>query len=367
LVLGAWCLALPAWGQNGETNGLPPATLERIPAESLNKISLSYRMGLNITVDFKKLGGLAAIGNPGPATGVANRTYDDGSYNRPDVSGSLDGYTWNWGYQNANQIQGNSIIMESSSSPNNGVSPDRQNDPQHGLELSYSRQLYRDNKYRFGVEAAFGWTTIDIADSHAVHTTVNRLVDSYAVPGGVYVVPAAPYNGTTNGPGPLLTAALGPAATDPSHRTITTIPQDALVTGKRTLNSSIYTLRLGPYVEVPVYKKLSFTLGGGLTLMLGDTDFSYRETVTIIDSGVTSPLRSGSVSQTDFLVGGYVEGTLSYALTREMSVFTGVQYQAAGQSVNDTHKVNGQAVTQKESVLDLGQSIMVVFGVSYSF
>jgi hypothetical protein len=50
-----------------------------------------------------------------------------------------------------------------------------------------------------------------------------------------------------------------------------------------------------------------------------------------------------------------------------MGVFTGVQYQAAGQSVNDTHKVNGQAVTQKESVLDLGQSIMVVFGVSYSF
>src|SRR2546425_10994055 len=93
LVLGACCLALPAWGQNGETNGLPPATLERIPAEPLNKISLSYRMGLNITVDFKKLGGLAAIGNPGPATGVANRTYDDGSYNRPDVSGSLDGYT----------------------------------------------------------------------------------------------------------------------------------------------------------------------------------------------------------------------------------------------------------------------------------
>src|SRR6266481_6166243 len=122
LVLGAWCLALPAWGQNGETNGMPPATLERIPAESLNKISLSYRMGLNITVDFKKLGGLAAIGNPGPATGVANRTYDDGSYNRPDVSGSLDGYTWNWGYQNANQIQGNSIIMESSSSPNNAAS-----------------------------------------------------------------------------------------------------------------------------------------------------------------------------------------------------------------------------------------------------
>ncbi len=120
-------------------------------------------------------------------------------------------------------------------------------------------------------------------------------------------------------------------------------------------------------MEVPVYKKLSFILGGGLTLMVGDTDFSYRETVTIIDSGVTSPLRSGSVSQTDFLVGGYVEGTLSYALTREMSVFSGVQYQAAGQSVNDTHKVNGQAVTQKESVLDLGQSIMVVFGVSYSF
>jgi hypothetical protein len=316
-------------------------------------------MGLNITVDFKKLGGLAAIGNPGPATGITNRTYDNGSYNKPDISGSSDGYTWYWGYENANQLQGNSIVMESSSSPNNGVSPGHQNDPQHGLELAYSRQLYRDNKYRFGLEAAFGWTTLDIADDQAVHTTVNRILDSYAVPGGVNVVPTAPYNGTFEGPGALLTAT--------PVRNTTIIPRDALVTGKRTLDSNIYTLRLGPYVEMPVYKKLSFTLGGGLTLLLGDTDFSYHEQVKLLDTGEITPTRSSSGSQTDFLVGGYVEGTLSYALTREMGVFTGVQYQAAGQSVTDTHKVNGQAVTQKESVLDLGQSIMVVFGVSYSF
>src|SRR5258708_9472304 len=255
--------AASAYGQNGETNTPPPAALERIPAETLNKISLSYRMGLNITVDFKRLGGFA-ISDPGPATGSAvDRTYDNGSYNKVDKFNNALGYTHYWGYENANQLQqvpglGTVMVMEATTSPNNGVSPGHQNDPQHGLELSYSRQLYRDNKYRFGLEAAFGWTTLDIDDSQAVHTTVDHIVDEFVVPGGVNVVPAAPYSGTFQGPGPVLESF-------PTNRITTITPHDALVTGRRTVNSDIYTLRPGPYIQMPVYKKLSLTLSGGLT------------------------------------------------------------------------------------------------------
>ena len=342
------------------TNALPRAVLEPPAPEKLNQIGLSYRMGLNITIDFKKLGGFPPVSDPGPASGSTyNRSYDHGSYNRVDISTNAGGLTWYWGYQSASQVQGNSLVMESSSSPANGVSGGNQNDPQHGLELSYRHQFYRAEHYRLGLEAAFGWTTVDVSDHSTVKTTVNRITDSFTVPGDVFVLPAAPYYGTFEGPGALIGAA--------PDRTTTVVSKDAIVTGVRQLNSDVFTLRLGPYIEVPLVERLSFLLSGGLTLAAADTKFSYQETVSIADAGLVSQPRSSSGSQTDWLVGGYVGGALSYAVTKEVSVFGGAQYQAAGQSVTDTRKINGQRVTQKESILHLGESVMVVFGLSYSF
>ncbi len=330
------------------------------PPEKLNRIGLSYRMGMNITVDFKKLGGLPALSDPGPPTGATfNRNYDNGSYNRVDISGNAGGTTWNWGYENANQLQGNSLVMESSSSPANAVSKNRENDPQHGFELSYSRQLYRHKNLRFGLEAAFGYTLVDASDSHTLFATVNRITDSFAIPGGVNVVPEAPYHGTFMGPGPLMSAS--------PDRTTSVISRDAIITGQRKIDSDVFTLRLGPYVELPVYKRLSFILSGGLSLVAANTAFSYNETVTLSDTGQVSGPRSSSGSQTDFLVGGYVAGNLSLAITTELSLFGGVQFQSAGRSVTDSRTLNNQPVTQKESVLDLGEAVLVVFGVSYAF
>ncbi len=361
-VIGAMLLvAPPALSQTQDSSdsrvGL---ALESNPPEKLNRIGLSYRMGLNITVDFRKLGGFPPLSDPGPATGSTyNRSYDNGSYNKVDISTNAGGMTWNWGYDSANQIQGNSLIMQSSSSPANAVSNNRENDPQHGLEFSYSRQLYRHKNMRFGLEAALGYALVDASDSHTLHATVNRITDSFAIPGGVNVVPEAPYHGTFEGPGALLSSS--------PDRTTTIISRDAVVSGERKIDSDVFTLRLGPYAEIPVYKGLSFILSGGLSLVLADTKFSYSETVLLTDTGEVSGPRSGSGSQTDFLVGGYVAGNLSYAVTRDISLFGGVQFQTAGRSVTDTGIRNKQSVTQKESILDLGQAVLLVFGVSYSF
>src|SRR5262249_32836648 len=116
---------------NADSN-MPPITLESPPPSLRNPLPLSYRIGLNIRADFKKLGGFAPLSDPGAATGSAvNRTYDNG-YNKVDISTNAGGLTWFWGYQNANQIQGNSLVMESSSSQNTGSSNNHQDDPQHG-------------------------------------------------------------------------------------------------------------------------------------------------------------------------------------------------------------------------------------------
>jgi hypothetical protein len=349
---------------SNDDSNMPPVTLESPPPENRNRLALSYRMGLNISVDFKKLGGFPALTDPGPSTGsTANRNYDNG-YNRVDISTNAGGLTWNWGYQNANQIQGNSIVLDSSSSLNNGSSNGHQNDPQHGLELSYSRELHRsdNDKWRFGLEGAFGLSFIDVSDSSTVLTTVNRITDTYTVPGGVFVIPSAPYNGTFQGPGPVISSSLG---TGTGVRTITAIPGAAVVTGERALDANVYMIRLGPYLEIPLSRKFSAILNGGLTLAFADVDFTYRETVTI--AGVGSVSRSSTGGETDFLVGGYIGGAISYAVTKEISVFAGAQWEAAGSSVSNSRLLNNQVDTKKESVLDLGKSIILNFGVAYSF
>jgi hypothetical protein len=360
--LAALLLAAPlARAQTPDSpNSLPPLELKTESADKLNRVGLSYRMGMNIRVDFNKLGGFPAISDPGPATGSTfNRNYDNGSYNRVDSSGNTGATTWYWGYESPSQIQGNTLVMESSSSPANASSKERQNDPQHGFELSYSRQLYRHKNLKLGLEGAFGYTLLDASDSHTLFSTVNRITDSFVIPGGVSVVPAAPYHGTFFGPGALMSSA--------PERNTSVISRDAVITGERKLDSDLFIFRLGPYMEVPVYKSLSFLLGGGLTLISANTDFSYKETVTLSDTGQVSDPRAGSGSESDFLVGGYVSGTLSYDITHGVGVFCGVQFQSAGRSVTDSRLLNQQPVTRKESVLDFGESLLLVFGVSYSF
>jgi len=342
------------------TNSLPQLELSTQPADKLNRVSLGYRMGMNIKVDFNKLGGFPALSDPGPATGSTfNRNYDNGSYNRVDSSGNAGGTTWYWGYESPSQLQGNTLVMESSSSPATASAKDRENDPQHGFELSYSRQLYRHKNLKFGLEAAFGYTLLDASDSHTLFSTVNRITDSFVIPGGVSVVPAAPYHGTFLGPGALMSSA--------PERNTSVLSRDAIITGERKLDSDVFMFRLGPYMEVPVYKSLSFLLGGGLTLISANTDFSYKETVTLSDTGQVSDPRSSSGSQSDFLIGGYVSGTLSYAITPAVGLFCGVQFLSAGRSITDSRLLNQQSVTRKESVLDFGESLLLVFGVSYSF
>ena len=135
-----------AWGQPTPPPEAPDVgpmpTLEIPPAQTLNKIGLSYRMGMNITVDFKRLGGLA-LSDPGPPNGThVNRNYDDG-YNRVDATGNNHGGfvgTWNWRYDSPNSFQGDHPVLQSYSTPANASSRVHPDDPQNGVELTYSRE-----------------------------------------------------------------------------------------------------------------------------------------------------------------------------------------------------------------------------------
>jgi len=328
----------------------PKVVLQPAPPQRLNRLSLSYRMGLNVSVDFRKLGGFTPLTDPGPDTGAqSDRNYDGGSYNRVDSSGNAGDLTWYWGYENPDSIQGDTIILTSSSSPATAVSNDHYDDPNHGLELSYARELYRKKNWRCGVEGAFGYSHLSVEDGRTLVNQVDVIQDTYSIPDQVFVIPDAPYRGTYEGPAVVIGSS--------PQRTRTIIPQEAIIDGRRALDADMFLFRLGPYVEFPVDEKLSLMLNGGLTLLVSGTDFSYSETVRI--PGLGSQSRAAAGSESDFLVGGYIGGRVSYAVADEWSVFCGAQFQTAGRSFN--HEGG------KEAILDMRESVVVSIGVSYSF
>jgi hypothetical protein len=154
----------------GSSDNIPPVPLEKISDEPRNRISLSYRMGLNIKADFKKLGGLTPASDPNPHTDPAHmtntiRTYDNGSYVGMDITGNdhgpgFENTTWYWGYGSASSAQGGNLVLDSTTSPATGVSKNHTDDPQNGVELGYSHEFFRKDKWRFGLESAFGYTRI---------------------------------------------------------------------------------------------------------------------------------------------------------------------------------------------------------------
>jgi len=330
-------------------------TLEPAAAPRLNKFGLSYRMGFNMKVDFEKLGGLQ-LSDPGPNTGSTfNRNYDNG-YNRVDISGNQGGMTWNWGYSSPSSASPDAITLQSDSTPATAQSGSYQDRPQSGVELSYSRELTRGKKWRAGLEAALGYTSVSIDDSQTLTYQATRTSDTFSLNGVVPPVP--PYAGTFEGPGPLLSSSL-----NPSGRTVTELADAATIRGDRSIDSDVFTIRLGPYLELPLSRKFALTFSGGLTLGAAHTKFSFHETVSIAepDSGIEldSGQRSGSDWSTDFLVGGYAGASLSYAISETVGVFAGAMFQAAGESINESQT--------KESVLNLGKSVVVSVGLSYSF
>src|SRR3954452_12686060 len=102
--------ALPALAQPVAADPVPDLALESVAPDSPNRFTLGARLGLNLKVDFRKVGAFSPQTDPGALpTGSSDRFYDD-AYNRVDITGNNHGpgfehTTWFWGYDQANQIQ----------------------------------------------------------------------------------------------------------------------------------------------------------------------------------------------------------------------------------------------------------------------
>jgi len=329
---------------------IPTPLLLRKVEPKRYSVSLSYGMGLNITAQFKNLGSFPASGGgPGPARPGVNHNYDNG-YDRVDITGNNHGGyegTWDWGYNSPSQLSGDTLTMQSSALEAGANSKKDQNDPQPGFELTVGRQFGGGRHWSWGGEGSFGFTAVNIKDNQTLYGNEVVTSDSYALNG--VIPPVAPYRGTFAGPGAIIS--------DAPDRSINIQANAAAITGSRELDANLFGFKLGPYFEVPFGSRWAVRLRGGLALVEVNSEFSYTETTTL--PGLTPSTSSAHGWHSGLQVGGYAGATLSCSLSPSTRLFAGGEFEDVG---SFTQNLNG-----RQAVLDLSRSVLVTFGLSYSF
>jgi hypothetical protein len=303
-------------------------------------------VGLNISANFRSQGTFNISGN-NPGKGI----YDDG-YVRTDQTGNAGGYTSYWGYDNASQYNAaaNTLQMHSASTYSTGGSGSADGNVFPGFEMAYGGNLWYWKHARVGWELGFGLLPIRISDNRPMSGSVNQSAYSFNTTG--IVVPGAPYQGGSSGQGPLISDA-------PVKGDQTTSP--AIITGTRSLNVTLYTIRLGPSFYWDVTEKVGLSFGAGPALGIVSGDFNYNETITSLSDGISAH-NHGQISATDVVYGGYVNGTVMYHINdfgRNADLYLSVQYMPLSDAtIGDSHR---------EGQLNLSGQVYISAGINWPF
>jgi hypothetical protein len=276
-------------------------------------------VGLNISASFKTSGNFNISGN-----NAANGIYDDG-YVRLDQSGDTD-YTSYWGYNNrssqydaANQKltmhRGASYSLADSS---NGSA---NSDPTVGLDLAYGGNLWYWHHVRIGWEFGFGLLPISISDPISAGANVTQVAYAFDTSNlGIFFPSASSYHADPNGTDRFISTAYTTSTNTPSGG------GNGTVSGTRTLDVMLYTLRLGPTFYGDLFENVAVSFGAGPAIGIVDGRYKYDETIT---AGGVSSHNSGGFDATDVVFGGYVNTTLMYHFVdnkRNADVYISAQY-----------------------------------------
>lgn len=314
-------------------------------SENPNRLSLGARFGFNFKADFQN----NATVNPGAAIPGVDHTYNDG-YVLLDSSGNAGGLTWNWGYQNAAQVVGDTMQFTAIASSSLSAAGNNQvtDDPQYGVELIYQRVLGHigsGSSIHWGVEAGFSYTDLDLRDNRSATGPVTVTTDSFPLNG--VIPPSAGYNGTFQGPGALLG----------DTPTRTTAASTANLTSHQKLSGQLYGIRLGPFAEWNFTPQLSLAASVGLTLAPSAVDYDFSETITLAGGGTTAT--SGHSSKNELLYGAYASALLRFDFSQQWGVYGGAQFQ----SLTSLE----QSVGNHSARLDQNVTVYGVVGVSWRF
>ncbi len=358
----------------------PIATFQE-PAKNKNHWRAGYRSGHGLSVRFGKMQGQSIFQRSSRGTTSFSFTrrkidtvpgiYSEG-YVLTDVSGNAGGKTWYWGYTADSQSRSDTLYFSkldsrsasSSTSTSEtvhetfkipGTSAEELNDePTHGFEVVFSRELLEGRYGVLGIECGFAYERADFSSRSRGRIRVNQTArrtlrsssrttasttsrtDGYGL-GGV-IIPVAPYSGTFDGPGPLIDAS-------PSTSSFTTSATRSSLTSSGSTDSwrssfdggysrsedfeaDIFSLRLGPYVEMPLGDRFSLSLAGGAGVYFVDANMSYRESLSLGRLGMFE--RSGRGSESGALFATYGEARLTARCTDSLSLYMSAQFFSGG-------------------------------------
>jgi hypothetical protein len=316
--------------------------------ENPNRFSLGPRIGLNIKAKFHHNAADNLTADPGPATGGVNHNYDDG-YVNVDASGNAGGRTWNWGYENASQVAGDTMQFHAiQSDAFSGSASRKADDAQYGVELIYQRilgSLSSDSSLNWGLEAGFSYTDLDLRDKRGGTAPVTVTTDTFQLNG--VLPPGAGYRGTFDGPGPLLG----------DTPTRATAADTATLASSHKLSGQSFGFRLGPFAEFYFTPQMSLAASAGLALAPTCVEYDFSETTTLAGGGMFES--SGHASETKWLYGYYLSAMLRYDFSESWGVYLGLQYQ----SLNDLKLSAGSATAR----LDQGAAVYGSIGATWRF
>jgi hypothetical protein len=302
-------------------------------------------VGLNIGANFSEKGTFNIPGN-----NVAKGIYDDG-YVHPDQSGDPKN-TSNWGYNNASQYNSagdggdgtismhsiTSYTTDASSKENGGAFP--------GFEMAYGDNLWYWKHARVGWELGVGLLPVTIKNSSPMSATVNQ--STYTFDANGIVVPTAPFRGGSSGQGPIISST----SSTPSSQTF----DNQTITGTRTLKTLLTTIRWGPSFYWDLSDDFGMLLGAGPAIGIASETLDYNETITTPDG---TSHDKGSISGTDVVFGGYVNGALMYHVLDNADIYLAAQYMPLGNA-----KFSGGG---RQAQLNLGGQIYISLGVNWPF
>ncbi len=262
----------------------------------------------------------------GDLNAISDRIYTDG-YVGHDQWTDLDGGTWNWGYNNSSQIQGDTLSLRwvgqsvTEFARTTSLTPGevgKDSDSTAGVFLQAERDLIKTGWIDYGLHLDFSWLSfasggnlMTFRDVQAWDTYNAYMVDNYSV-AGLGITPAStPYQGNYADSGPTINN-IPETRTSAGNAKTASHSYEAYNQINETLDMDLSTLSLGLTMSGN-YRLLYLAGVVGPTLNWTETSASYQETLyQKIDGGTPSVLTEWNNYQndTEFTVGYFVMGQI---------------------------------------------------------
>jgi hypothetical protein len=272
--------------------------------------------------------------------------------------------TWNWGYQRADQVAGNELTLTRFDQvPRVGALDGSGGSTAYGGELWAMYELYSFRSFKkrtahWGVEAGYGFTTFDASASGTVSGTAIRRQSVYSLGG---IVPPSPgYQGGYFGPVPG-----GPVSPviDFAPARSSSVQAAGINSLNAAVSTDLHSIKLGPWVELPITDRLTVGLGAGYCAIYAQADLRFSESATFTGNpaefGVASQSLSVNASREDWRPGLYARAVVDFAITPRWSVF-------AGGDIQSNSDLNFSAQGRGASI-QLGSVFGAMAGVQFKF